>query len=123
MFDKPKNEQTWTVYRQLMEWMETGIPNVQTLAIRVREAAAVSSVPLTTASPSGVGGLQAVVAARPAREIRFRKVQMMGGAVRAESIDKPGLFINYDPNWAAYLKIEEILEQAKLESTTLGGVE
>jgi hypothetical protein len=97
------------IYITLMRWMEGKPPSGATayasgqglyLSIRVPALAPAgfSEVPLDPSAPT-------------LRLLRFRLGKGMGGTAWADSMDREGVRIHYDPNWEAYMKIDELLAE------------
>jgi hypothetical protein len=75
------------VYQQIMRWLEGNIEvpagkNILTIPVKANDKL---------------------------HDLRFRRVALMGGASRADSLDKEGVSIPYDPNWESLLKIEGLI--------------
>ena len=84
------------IYETLMRWLEEGgQPGIP--AVSGRD---MITIPVLSGES-------------PRKDLRFRRVNQLGGGCWAQSLDRDSIKIIYDPNWNVLGKIEELLELAK----------
>lgn len=87
------------IYRTIMRWLQRGAYGDRTITIPVR------SLDLGPANEPGA-------VAPVLKDLHFRKVDGLGGASYAESVEAPEIRIYFDPNWEDIPKIESLLKPA-----------
>jgi hypothetical protein len=108
MITDHRKEVARNVYETVQRWLEEAGPS-SSAPLSGRD---ILTIPVVAPKPN-YSSNPADTLGKTATELRFKRVNTMGGGRWAESMDKAGIRINYDPNWNTLLKIEELLELAK----------